>query len=158
MQKGLLEGMQAGAVAGYPVTDVKITVFDGSYHDVDSSEIAFKIAAARALREGLANAKPALLEPLMQVHVSIPDQCLGDINGDLSHRRGRIVGMDTVDGLQVITAEVPLSELFRYAAELRSLTGGQGSFEMEFCRYEQVPQNVAQKIIAAADKKQEQDS
>ncbi len=158
VQKGLLEGMQAGAVAGYPVTDVKITVFDGSYHDVDSSEIAFKIAAARALREGLANAKPALLEPLMQVHVSIPDQCLGDINGDLSHRRGRIVGMDTVDGLQVITAEVPLSELFRYAAELRSLTGGQGSFEMEFCRYEQVPQNVAQKIIAAADKKQEQDS
>jgi elongation factor G len=157
VQKGVVEGMQKGCLAGYPVTNVKSTVYDGSYHDVDSSEIAFKIAGSRAFREAMSLAKPVLLEPIMTVKVTIPSQFLGDINGDLNHRRGRIMGMDTEEGLQVLTAEVPQAELFRYAAELRSMTGGQGSFEMEFARYDIVPSNVAQKIIAAAEKHKEEE-
>lgn len=158
VQKGVVEGMLKGCVAGYPVTNVKSTVYDGSYHDVDSSEIAFKIAGARAFREAMAQAKPVLLEPIMTVKVIIPSHFMGDINGDLNHRRGRILGMETEEGLQILTAEVPQSELFRYAAELRSMTGGQGSFEMEFCRYDVVPSNVAQKVIAAVvhDKEEEE--
>ncbi|MBM4143171.1 MAG: elongation factor G [Lentisphaerae bacterium] len=157
IQKGLVDGMKSGAVAGYPVTDVKVTVYDGSYHEVDSSEIAFKIAGARAFKDGMSKARPVLLEPIMSVKVSIPEQYMGDINGDLNQRRGRILGMDNADGMQVITADVPQAELFRYAAELRSMTGGQGTFEMEFSRYEQVPSNVAQKIIAAAVKEKEEE-
>ncbi len=152
VQKGAVEGMNAGALAGYPVTNVKVTVYDGSYHDVDSSEIAFKIAASRALREGMLAAHPVLLEPIMSIKISLPDQYLGDINGDLNHRRGRILGLEAVDGMQVITAEVPLAELFRYSAELRSITAGQGSFEMEFARYDQVPGNITQKVVAEAAK------
>jgi elongation factor G len=157
VQKGVVEGMAKGPVAGYPVTGVKSTVYDGSYHDVDSSEIAFKIAGARALRDAMANAKPVLLEPVMTIKVMIPDQYLGDINGDLNHKRGRILGMDTEEGMQVITAEVPQAELFRYAAELRSMTAGQGSFEMDFARYETVPANVAQKVVAATAKVDEEE-
>ena len=157
VQKGLVEGMVTGALAGFPVSDVKVTVYDGSYHDVDSSEIAFKIAASRAFKEGMMQARPVLLEPIMTVKVFVPDQYLGDINGDLNHKRGRILGMESEDGLQIITADVPQSELFRYAAELRSITGGQGTFEMEFGRYDQVPGNIAQKVVAEAtkDKKHE---
>jgi len=159
VQKGVLEGMAAGTVAGYPVQDVKVVVYDGSYHEVDSSEIAFKIAASRAFRDAMGKARPVLLEPIMTVKVWTPDAFMGDINGDLNHKRGRILGMDTEDGMQVITAEVPQAELFRYAAELRSITGGQGSFEMTFSRYDVVPSNVAQKIIAAAaaEKKKEEE-
>lgn len=156
VQKGLVEGMQAGSVAGYPVQDVKVTVYDGSYHDVDSSEIAFKIAGSRALRDAMSKARPVLLEPIMTVKITVPDQFMGDVNGDLNHRRGRILGMGVEDGVQVITAEVPQAELFRYAAELRSMTGGQGSFEMKFSRYDQVPANVAQKVVAAAEKKEDE--
>lgn len=157
VQKGLVEGMTSGALAGFPVADVKVTLYDGSYHDVDSSEIAFKIAASRALKDGMLKARPVLLEPIMSVKVFVPDHYLGDINGDLNHKRGRILGMETEDGLQVILAEVPQAELFRYAAELRSITAGQGTFEMEFSRYEQVPGNIAQKVVAEAmkDKKHE---
>ena len=134
VQKGLLEGLQKGAVAGYPITNLKVDVYDGSYHDVDSSEIAFKIAGSRALREGVLQANPVLLEPIMKVRISAPDSSMGDINGDLNHKRGRILGMESEDGTQVIVADVPQAELFRYAAELRSMTGGQGTFEMEFSR------------------------
>lgn len=157
VQKGLVEGMQKGAVAGYPVTNVKVTVYDGSYHDVDSSEIAFKIAGSRALKDGMSKSKPVLLEPIMTAKVTVPEQFMGDINGDMNQRRGRILGMEMGNGVQVITAEVPQSELFRYAAELRSMTGGQGSFEMEFCRYDVVPQNIAQKVIAAAVHEKEEE-
>ncbi|MDA0323282.1 MAG: elongation factor G [Verrucomicrobia bacterium] len=157
VQKGVVEGTQRGAVAGYPVVNLKVTVYDGSYHDVDSSEIAFKIAGSRALREGMSKAKPVLLEPIMKVEVSIPDQFLGDINGDLNHKRGRILGMGSDVGLQVIQAEVPVSELFRYGAELRSITGGQGSFTMEFSRYDVVPSNLTAKIVAEAEKHEEED-
>jgi elongation factor G len=157
IQKGLVEGMKTGSVAGYPVTNIKVTVYDGSYHDVDSSEIAFKIAGARALKDGLSKAKPVLLEPIMTVRVTIPEQSMGDVNGDLNQKRGRILGMETDQGLQVIIAEVPMAELFRYGAELRSITGGQGTFEMEHARYEVAPSNVAQKVIAAAVKHKEEE-
>jgi elongation factor G len=156
IEKGLHEGMAKGAVAGAPVINVKVEVYDGSYHDVDSSEIAFKIAGARAFREAMMAAKPVLLEPIMTVKVMIPDQFMGDITGDLNHRRGRILGFATEDGMQVITADVPQAEMFQYSSQIRSITGGQGSFEMEFSRYETVPANVAQKIVAAAEKEKEE--
>ncbi len=157
IQKGLVEGMQKGSVAGFPVTNVKVTVYDGSYHDVDSSEVAFKIAGSRALRDGMSNARPVLLEPIMTVKVKIPDDCMGDVNGDLNHKRGRILGMGNEEGMQVIIAEVPQSELFRYAAELRSITGGRGSFETEFTRYDTVPANITQKIVEATKHVEDED-
>jgi elongation factor G len=157
VQKGLQEGLQRGAVAHYPVMNTKITVYDGSYHDVDSSEVAFKIAAARALRDGLSKAKPVLLEPVMQVRVTVPDQFMGDITGDLNHKRGRILGVESEEGMQVITADVPQAEVFRYSSELRSMTGGRGSFEMEFSRYDVVPANIAQKVAAAVEREEHED-
>jgi elongation factor G len=158
VQKGLVEGMTRGPLAGSPVVNVKVVVYDGSYHDVDSSEIAFKIAGARALKEGMLKSKPVLLEPIMKVRVMIPDQCMGDVTGDLNHRRGRILGMDTEDGMQVLTADIPQSELFQYSSQLRSMTGGRGTFEMEFSRLEIVPSNIAQKIIAEAQKNKQEES
>jgi len=157
VQKGLQEGMVKGPLAGYTVQNVKATLYDGSYHDVDSSEVAFKIAGSRALKLAMMNAKPVLLEPIMHVRVILPEDCMGDVNGDLNHKRGRILGMEVDEGMQVITADVPQAELFKYSAELRSMTGGRGSFEMRFDRYEQVPSNVAQKIIAAADVQEDED-
>ncbi len=158
VQKGLVEGMTRGPLAGSPVVNVKVVVYDGSYHDVDSSEIAFKIAGARALKEGMLKSKPVLLEPIMKVRVMIPDQCMGDVTGDLNHRRGRILGMDTEDGMQVLTADIPQAELFQYSSQLRSMTGGRGTFEMEFSRLEIVPSNIAQKIIAEAQKNKQEES
>lgn len=149
-EKGFLEAMPKGAQAGFKVVDVKVTLYDGSYHDVDSSEIAFKIAAGRAFREAMMKANPVLLEPVMSLKVVIPEQFMGDINSDLNQKRGRILGVNVEDGFQVIVAEAPYAELFRYCSELRSMTGGRGFFEMKFCRYEIVPGNVAQKVIAAA--------
>lgn len=160
IQKGITEAMLAGPVAGFPVQNVKVHIYDGSYHEVDSSEVAFKIAGSRAFREGMMAARPVLLEPIMTLKISIPDSFMGTISGDMPHKRGRVLGMEAdEDGVQVITAEAPLAELFKYSAELRSMTGGQGSFEMEFTRYDVVPANVAQKIIAAAAKnrKEEED-
>jgi elongation factor G len=157
VHKGMIEGMTSGAVAGFPVTKVKTTLYDGSYHDVDSSEVAFKIAGSRALREAMAAAKPVLLEPIMTVKVTIPDHALGDINGDLNHKRGHIMGMESDDGMQIMIAEVPQAELFRYAAELRSMTAGQGSFEMAFCRYDVVPANVTQKVVAEVERAKSED-
>jgi len=157
VQKGVAEGMVRGALAGYPVVKIKSTVYDGSYHDVDSSEVAFKIAGSRAFREAMTKAKPVLLEPIMSVKITIPEQFMGDVNGDMSHRRGRIVGMESADGMQVIVADIPQAELFTYCAELRSMTGGRGSFEMSFARYDVVPSAVAQKIILAAAKTKEEE-
>ena len=150
--KGVNEGMLAGSVAGFPVQGINVEVYDGSYHDVDSSEIAFKIAGSRALREGMSKAKPVLLEPVMRLKITIPEAFMGSISGDMPHKRGRVLGMEADEGIQVISAEAPLAELFKYAAELRSITGGQGSFTMDFDRYDIVPSNVAQKIIAEAAK------
>ena len=152
IEKGLVEGMQRGAVAGYPVVNTMVTVYDGSSHDVDSSEIAFKIASRTAFKDGMSKAKPVLLEPIMNIRVTIPGEFMGDCTGDLNHRRGRIMGMESEDGMQVIVAEVPQAEVFKYSSELRSMTGGRGSFEMSFNRYDVVPSNVAQKVVAEAAK------
>jgi len=147
VQKGLEAGMLRGALARYPVKNVKARLYDGSYHDVDSSEVAFKIAGERALRAAMSVAKPVLLEPIMQLRITIPEAFMGAIAGDMPHKRGRLLGMDAHGDILVLTCEAPLAELFKYSAELRSLTGGQASFVMEFVRYDIVPSNIAQKII-----------
>ncbi len=147
-QKGVKEAMEKGVVAGYPMIDVKVTLFDGSYHDVDSSEIAFKIAASMAFKDGASRSKPVLLEPIMNVEVVVPERFMGDITGDLSSRRGAIEKMEDREGLdlKVITAKVPLSEMFGYVTNLRSLTEGRGTSNMEFEDYQPVPANVAKEI------------
>jgi elongation factor G len=150
VEKGCVEAMQAGSVAGYPVVDVRAIVYDGSYHDVDSNEISFKISGLHAFRDAMSKARPVLLEPVMTVTVFAPDQFMGDITGDLNHRRGRILTVEPADGLQAIKALVPQAEIFKYASELRSMTGGRGTFEMEFSHYDQVPGNIAQKVVAEA--------
>ena len=150
VEKGCLEGMTAGIVAGFPVEDVRAIVYDGSYHDVDSNEISFKIAGLHAFKEAMQKARPVLLEPVMNVSVYVPDSYMGDVTGDLNHRRGRILGVEPIDGLQMIKAQVPQAELFKYASELRSMTGGRASFELEYSHYEQVPAHIAQKVVAEA--------
>jgi elongation factor G len=150
VEKGCVEALLAGVVAGYPVVDVQATVYDGSYHDVDSNELSFKISGLQAFKDAMQKARPVLLEPVMNVAVYVPDQYMGDITGDLNHRRGRIMGVEPADGLQCIKAQVPQSEMFKYSSELRSMTGGRGSFEMEPSHYETVPAHIAQKVVAEA--------
>ena len=148
IEKGVVEVMTTGPLVGCRMERIKVAVYDGKYHPVDSNEMAFKIAGRMAFREAIQQAKPVLLEPIMKVDISIPDSYMGDITGDLNHKRGRVLGMSADEGLQVVHAEVPMAEMFRYATELRSMTQGRGSFEMTFERYEQVPGNVASEIIA----------
>ncbi len=157
VHKGVNEGLLKGAMAGYPVINVKVTVYDGSYHDVDSSEVAFKIAGARAFRDAMTKAKPVLLEPIMTIKIITPEQFMGDITGDISHKRGHIIGMEAEDGMQIITAEAPYAELHAYSAELRSMTSGRGQFELEFARYDVVPANVARKVVDAATNEKNDD-
>jgi elongation factor G len=152
VEKGLLEAIKEGVLAGYPVTGLKAILYDGSYHSVDSSEMAFKIAASLAFKKGLAQANPVLLEPIMNVEVVVPENYMGDIIGDLNKKRGRIMGMDPKDGMQVIKATVPQAEMFKYATDLRSMTQGRGTFTMTFSCYEEVPQQIAEKIIEEAKK------
>lgn len=147
IEKGVKEALSAGVVAGYPVVDVKVSVFDGSFHDVDSSELAFKIAASMAFKDGMRRAMPVLLEPIMQVEVVTPEESMGDVMGDLSSRRGRILGMSERRGVQVIDAEVPLGEMFGYATSLRSMTKGRANYTMQFAVYREVPDNVREKIL-----------
>ncbi|MDZ8117767.1 elongation factor G [Pontiella agarivorans] len=149
-EKGFVEGLQNGPLVGSKVINVQVELYDGSYHDVDSSEVAFKIAGSKALHEAIEKSSPVLLEPIMTVKVVVPDQFMGDISGLLNTKRGRILGMGPEDGLQVINADVPQAEMFRFCSELRSLTSGQGSFEMDFARYEQVPAHLASKVISDA--------
>jgi elongation factor G len=151
-QKGFIEGMSKGPLVGAEVSNLKVELYDGSYHDVDSSEVAFKIAGSRALHEAIEKARPVLLEPIMTIAITVPDEYMGDITGILNTKRGRILGMGVDEGMQVITAEVPQVETFKFCSELRSITGGRGSFELTFARYEQVAANIAQKVIAAAQK------
>ena len=150
VEKGCLEALQNGTVAGFQVVDVQAEVYDGSYHDVDSNELSFKISGLHAFKDAMTKARPVLLEPIMNVNVFVPDQYMGDITGDLNHRRGRIVTVDMVDGLQCIKAQVPQAELFQYVTELRSMTGGRASFEMEYSHYEQVPAHITTKVAAEA--------
>lgn len=151
VEKGLKEAMTHGPLAGYPMTGVKATLYDGSYHDVDSNEMAFKLAAQLAFRKGTAEAQPVLLEPICKVEVSIPEENLGDVMGDMSKRRGRILGMDQeADGTQLLIAEAPQAEMFDYLIDLRAMTRGRGTFTMNFIRYEEVPGSIAEKIIETA--------
>jgi elongation factor G len=143
--------MQGGAVSGFPLRGVRVRLYDGSYHTVDSSEMAFKLAGSIAMKEAMANASPVLLEPIMLVSVSTPEDHVGDVMGDLSSRRGRPLGTDAgPGGMTEVKAEVPMSELLTYAPDLRSMTQGQGEYTMEFARYEEVPSHLAQKVIAQA--------
>jgi elongation factor G len=147
-EQGMKESCESGVLAGYPLIDVKATLIDGSYHDVDSSEMAFKIAGSMAMKEAVMKASPVLLEPMMKVEVEVPENFLGDVMGDLNSRRGQIEGMGSDDGLAKVTAKVPLAEMFGYATDIRSKTQGRGIFSMEFSHYEEVPRNVAEAIIA----------
>jgi elongation factor G len=150
VQKGVLEAMQHGAIAGYPVKGVRVTLFDGSYHSVDSSEMAFKTAGSIAMRQALEQAGPVLLEPVMLITASVPDESVGDVMGDLSSRRGRPLGTESVGGMTEVKAEVPMAEVLAYAPDLRSLTGGQGEYTLEFLRYEELPAHLAGKVVAKA--------
>ena len=147
VDKGIKEAVETGVIAGYPVVDVKVTVFDGSYHDVDSNEMAFKIAGSMGFKEGFKRAKPVLLEPIMRVEVVTPEEYSGDVIGDLNRRRGQITGMDETPSGKAITADVPLSEMFGYATTVRSMSQGRATFTMEFAKYMEVPPNIADGII-----------
>jgi elongation factor G len=150
VEKGIREAFESGVLAGYPLVDVKATLTDGSYHDVDSSEIAFKIAGSMAAKEGAAKAKPIILEPIMAVEVVVPEEFMGEVMGDINSRRGRIQGMDSRAGAQVITAQVPLAQMFGYATDLRSKTQGRATYTMQFAHYEPVPATISEEIAAKA--------
>jgi elongation factor G len=157
VEKGVKEATENGALAGYPMVDVKVTLFDGSYHDVDSSEIAFKIAGSMAFKEAARKANPVLLEPIMSVEVVVPEDFMGDVIGDISSRRGKVLGMDTRPAAQAIDARVPLAQMFGYATDLRSMTQGRATYTMQFSHYEPVPAAVAEGIIAKFDGKSDDD-
>ena len=147
VEKGVKESLVKGVLAGYPTIDIEVSLFDGSFHEVDSSEIAFKIAASMALQEGIKNAKPVLLEPIMKVQVIVPMEFMGDITGDINAKRGRIEAINDRGNIKVIDVKIPLAEMFGYATKLRSMTQGRGSFTMEFDNYEEVPKNIEAAII-----------
>jgi elongation factor G len=146
-EQGMKEACESGIVAGYPVIDLKATLVDGSFHDVDSSEMAFKIAGSMAIKEAVMKAGPVLLEPMMKVEVEVPEDFIGNVIGDLNSRRGQIEGQETETGIAKVSAKVPLAEMFGYATDIRSKTQGRGIFTMEFSHYEEVPRNVAETII-----------
>jgi elongation factor G len=148
IEKGCIDALQSGVVAGYPVVDVKVTLYDGSYHDVDSSEQAFQIAGSMGMKDGMRKASPVLLEPIMKVDVTVPEANLGDIIGDLASRRGHTLGMESRRTMQIVYAEVPLGNMFGYATQLRSMTQGRASYTMEFDHYQDLPQNLAEEITA----------
>ncbi len=150
VEKGIQEALQSGILAGYPVVDLKVRFFDGKSHEVDSSEMAFKIAASMCLKKALQEANPTLLEPIMKMEITVPEEVMGDVIGDLNGRRGRVLGMESKGKYQIIKAQAPMAEILTYALDLNSMTGGRGTFTVEFSHYEEVPANLAEKIIAAA--------
>jgi elongation factor G len=147
VDKGVEEQLENGVLAGFPMVDVKVTLFDGSYHDVDSNEMAFKVAGSMALRNGALEADPVLLEPVMKVEVVTPEEYMGDVMGDLNRRRGIVQGMEEGPAGKMINAEVPLAEMFGYATDLRSATQGRATYSMEFEKYAEAPKNVAEAVI-----------
>lgn len=151
VEKGLVEALKEGVLAGYPATNIKAVLYDGSYHDVDSSEMSFKIAAAMAFKKGMEQANPVLLEPIMELRITIPKEYVGDIMGDINKKRGRVLGMESLGNKHLIVANAPMAETFKYINDLKSMTQGRGSFEMEFERYEEVPYDIAKKIIEKAN-------
>ena len=148
VEEGIKEALTTGVLAGYPVDDVAVELYDGSFHDVDSSEMAFKIAGSMAFKDAAHKASPVLLEPVMRVEVVVPEEYMGDVMGDLNSRRGRIQAMEARGGTQIVTARVPLSEMFGYATDLRSRTQGRATYSMHFERYEQAPHNVSEEVVA----------
>ena len=148
VEAGVKEAMETGVLAGFPMVDIKVVVYDGSYHEVDSSEMAFKIAGSMGFKEGARKADPVLLEPYTKVEVVVPEEYMGDVIGDLNSRRGRVEGMEMRSGAEHINAFVPLAEMFGYATDLRSRTQGRGVYTMTFDHYEEVPKNVAEKVIS----------
>ncbi|MBU0759265.1 MAG: elongation factor G [Candidatus Omnitrophica bacterium] len=157
VEKGVLEAMSRGVISGNPLVDIRVTLYDGSYHDVDSSDMAFKIAGSGALKKAVQDANVVLLEPIMDVDIIVPDEFMGDITGNLSSRRGKIAGMDVQGKNQVIKAKVPLAEMFKYASELKSMTGGRGSYTMRFSHYEEVPAKIVQTIIAKYEEQRKEE-
>jgi elongation factor G len=155
VEKGLNEAKEMGVRAGYPVVDLKVRFYDGKSHDVDSSEMAFKIAASMCFKKGLAEAEPTLLEPIMEVEVNVPDEHMGDVIGDLNSRRGRVLGMDSKGRNQIVRAHVAMSEVLKYAPDLRSKTGGRGMFTMKHSHYEEVPSHLQEQLVAEAQKEKE---
>lgn len=149
VEKGIQEALLSGTLAGYPVVDVKVRFYDGKSHEVDSSEMAFKIAASMCFKKAVQEAQPTLLEPIMKMDITVPDDCMGDVIGDLNGRRGRVLGMDSQGRYQIIKAQAPMAEVLKYALDLNSMTGGRGTFQMEFSHYEEVPAQLAEKVIAA---------
>jgi elongation factor G len=150
VEKGIREAMAGGYLAGYPMVDVRVTLYDGSYHDVDSSDMAFKIAASLGFKNAVEKAKPVLLEPIMNMEVTVPDESMGDVIGDLNSRRGKVLGMDSKGHSQIIKARVPMAEVLKYAPDLRALTSGRGEFHMEFSHYEELPGHLAEKVVKEA--------
>ena len=150
VDKGVQEQLENGVISGHPVVDVKVTLFDGSYHDVDSSEMAFKIAGSICIKEGAKLADPVVLEPVMKVEVVTPEDYMGDVMGDLNRRRGMVQGMEDSPSGTIVKAEVPLAEMFGYATDLRSITQGRANYSMEFGRYAETPNNIAEQIIKKA--------
>jgi elongation factor G len=148
VEKGVKEAMETGVLAGYPVVDVRVTLNDGSFHEVDSSEMAFKIAGSMGFKEGVKKARPVLLEPVMSVEVVTPDEYMGDVIGDLNSRRGKVHSMEKRGNAQVVKSSVPLSEMFGYATDLRSKTQGRATYTMQFSHYEDVPKNISETIIS----------
>jgi len=158
VEKGIVEAKDQGVLAGYPVVDFRVILFDGSYHEVDSSEMAFKIAGSLGFKKGIMEANPVLLEPTMSMEVIVPDDSMGDIIGDLNSKRGRVSGVTPLANQhQAIKAQAPMSEVLQYASDLRSMTGGRGDFTMEFSHYEEVPPHLAEKIIVEAKKAAEKE-
>jgi elongation factor G len=147
VDRGIGEALEGGILAGYPMSDIKVSLYDGSYHEVDSSEIAFKIAGSMAIKNASRKAQPVLLEPVMSIEVVVPEEYMGDVIGDLNSRRGRIEGMELRGTTQIIKSKVPLAQMFGYATELRSRTQGRGSFTMHFGRYEEVPASISAEIV-----------
>jgi len=150
VEKGVVEAMKRGVAAGYPVVDMKVTLFDGKYHTVDSSDIAFQIAGSMGFRKAMEDARPVILEPVMKMEIMIPDECMGDVIGDVNSRRGKVSGVDPLNGTHVVKALIPMSEVLTYAPELRSITSGRGTFSMDFSHYEEVPDHLVSKIIEEA--------
>jgi elongation factor G len=145
------EALGEGILAGYPIVDVRVTLYDGSYHEVDSSEMAFKIAASMGFKAAMSQAKPILLEPMMSMEIVVPDDAMGDVIGDLNSRRGKVLGVDSKPGGQVIRAQVPMSEVLKYSPDLRSMTSGRGSFTVAFSHYEELPAHLAERAIKEAE-------
>jgi elongation factor G len=156
VDKGIQEAMARGELAGAPVQGVRVRLVDGSYHTVDSSEMAFKVAGSMAFKQAYQQADPVLLEPIMEIEVTVPDEAVGAVNGDLNSRRGRLHGMEPKGGMTTIRAEVPMAEILTYAQSLTSMTSGRGDYHMQFLRYEEVPAHVAQKVMAEAQKEKEE--